>query len=105
MDLIYTLKKFVSRFTDKPISLGYGASTDTAGTLNISEQQATTDIEYQQYETSAIYDLNKNAGGFEMHGHYRNSKGEVMIRLSSLKTGEVYSFKLKDFTYLFEVRK
>ena len=97
---VYRLKKFYSRYTDKPIEVGYGVSFESVENMRIGQEIAQKPLELKQFEHSAVYVLNPEAGGFEMHGHVKGPKGPL-VKLTHLQTGETYTFSPSSFSTLF----
>lgn len=98
--MMNSIRKFFSKFTNKPISAGYGFTNDNKlKIVNIPEElingKPVSNI-------TALYEINNEIGLFELIGFKRTPKGNTSITLRCNKTGDVFTVSKDLFNLLFK---
>jgi hypothetical protein len=94
-----SVKRFISRFTDRPIEAGYGVSFDES--FKILEKVSDEKVEATLASTKCIYKLKSNIGGFEMVGIIRGRSG-LLYQIRHILTGETINISKKMLDLLLE---
>lgn len=92
------IKRFISRFTNRQIHIGYSVSTDDS--LKLGTMPTDKQIEDAENSITAKYYLRGDIGRFEIVGIIRLRNG-ISYQLRHILTGEVFNITKAMFTLLF----
>jgi hypothetical protein len=98
--MMSAIKKFFSKFINKPINDGYGFTNDN--NLKVKEIPQELVDGKPVYRNTALYEMNHEAGLFELVGFRRTDKGNSSVTLRCNKTADTFTISKNLFSLLFK---